>query len=89
MNFILSQDSKTGGYENHTAAGAASPCCRVGMAVHRPRGQRSSLEVAHWERVRVTVFPCSWTTRLHKDSMMVDSDTTGEAVSAIYMYIYI
>lgn len=39
--------------------------------------------------VRVTAFPCSWTTRLHKDSMMVDSDTIGQAVSAIYMYIYI
>jgi hypothetical protein len=36
----------------------------------------------------MTAFPC-WTTRLHKDSMVVDSDTTGEAVSAIYMYIYV
>lgn len=49
---------------------------------------------AHWRWytgggvVRMTAFPC-WTTRLHKDSMVVDSDTTGEAVSAIYMYIYV
>lgn len=54
------------------------------------KGQGGSLEVAHWRGdVRMTAFPCSWTTGLHKDSMVVDSDTTGEAVSAIYMYIYV